>query len=66
MISQYKQLQQKLTNTRRINSGSESPEEDVLLEEMDDVWQQLTDVERQTISSEPPRGDQIHKTKENK
>ena len=45
-LSRYRSLERKLIHTRWMNLGYESAEEDVLLEDMDEVWCQLSEEER--------------------
>lgn len=52
---EYLELQKGLVRIRWMHQGTESPEEDALLDEMDAVWWQLTDEERHTVNSSEPK-----------
>jgi hypothetical protein len=54
-LNRYRNLERRLVYTRWINLGYESPEEDGLLEAMDDVWWELAAEEREMIDREPPK-----------
>ena len=52
-LKKYRAFQEKLAYLRWINLGCESAQEDVLLEQMDDVWWELSPDEKDLLSSEP-------------
>ena len=54
-LTEHRSLERKLVHIRWINAGCESAEEDALLEQMDEVWWDLTDEERAAINKEPPK-----------
>ena len=54
-LSRYRSLERKLIHTRWMNLGYESAEEDVLLEDMDEVWCQLSEEERNMANKERPK-----------
>ena len=43
------QLKKSLEEIRARNGGAESPEEDAVLDQMDPVWRELSDVERDLV-----------------
>ncbi|MFV1996140.1 MAG: hypothetical protein ACC661_11950 [Verrucomicrobiales bacterium] len=59
-LDKYRSLQQELYYIRGRHLELESEEEDSHLERMDEAWWQLTKVEREIISSEPPRKTPTH------
>jgi hypothetical protein len=54
-LAPYRALEDKLIQVRWLNMGYESAEEDALLEEMDELWWNLSDEERDMIHGEPSR-----------
>ena len=54
-LSHYRQLERRLWMTRWKHGGKESAGEDVILDEMESVWMDLTDDERATLRLEGPR-----------
>jgi len=54
-LLRYRSLERKLIHTRWINQGYESDEEEALLEDIDEVWWQLTDAERNMVNKERPK-----------
>lgn len=57
VMEKYQAFQEKLAYLRWINLGRESAQEDALLEQMDDVWWELSSEEKNTLSSKPiPQG----------
>jgi hypothetical protein len=54
-LAQYRQLERRLWMTRWRREGEESPEEDMVLDEMERKWMSLTAEERTRLSSEGPR-----------
>ena len=53
-FAHYRQLEARLWLARWINEGRESPEEDAILDEMENTWLQLTDDQRTLLRQEPP------------
>ena len=53
-LERYRQLQKNLDHIRAVQ-GDNSPYEDSVLDEMDEVWAELTDEEIETLNSDPPR-----------
>jgi hypothetical protein len=51
----YRQLERRLWMARWVNEGRESPEEDVILDEMEQTWLQLNDEDQAVLRQEPPR-----------
>lgn len=51
----YRELERKLIHTRWLHRGLDSPDEDALLEAMDEMWWKMTVEERERIDAEPPR-----------
>ena len=51
-VEHYRMLQMKLEEIIAKNGGLESEEEDILLEEMDHAWRQLTDDEWHILNEE--------------
>ncbi len=58
-LTEYRKLLKKLSWIRWAHLGHNSEEEDAHLEAMDEVWWQLTDEEREMVSTEPSRQDPI-------
>jgi hypothetical protein len=54
-LGPYRVLEERLIQVRWLNMGFESAEEDALLEEMDELWWNLTDEEKDMIHREPSR-----------
>ena len=54
-LARYSRLQEELVWIRTIHLGHESQEEDVILDRMDEVWQNLTVEERRGFSATPSR-----------
>lgn len=50
--SRYLELEKELLRIRGINSGNESEEEKSLLEEMDEVWSNLSQEDRVSLTRE--------------
>jgi hypothetical protein len=46
-LEYYKRLMFELMRLQKINNGNESPEEDSILDVMDDAWYVLTDEEQE-------------------
>jgi hypothetical protein len=53
-LARYREMQRDLVRLRRRHHGAESPEEDELLERMDEVWWTLTPSEREVLRAEGP------------
>jgi hypothetical protein len=53
--TRYERLWSQLIRVRWIHAGFESPEEDELLEQMDETWLLLTPEEQTRISAQPSR-----------
>lgn len=53
-IIQYRELDIKLAKCRTKYGGSESDEEDAILDMMDELWRNLTSAEQQQLNSEGP------------
>lgn len=51
----YRQLERRLWMVRWRHEGQESVEEDAILDEMDDIWMNLTDDEQALLRLEGPR-----------
>lgn len=51
----YRRLEHKLWWIRWKLAGAESPEEDLILDEMESLWNALTDTERAELPLEGPR-----------
>jgi hypothetical protein len=51
----YRQLERRLWMVRWRHEGEESPEEDAILDEMDEKWMNLTDAEQAALRLEGPR-----------
>ena len=58
-LKTYRRLQDGLSWVRLQNAGRNSDEEERLLELMDVAWWELSETERDLVSSEPPRGDLV-------
>lgn len=54
-LERYRRLEDDLVFLRWVNRGLESPAEDDLLDEMEEVWWQLDDQERAAVEASPPR-----------
>ena len=54
-LASYRSLELRLWAVRWRHEGSESPEEDSTLEEMDVAWSKLSEAERELLRSEGPR-----------
>jgi len=54
-LQRYRELERKLIRVRWLNRGLESEEEDRLLDEMDVVWWQLAEAEREMLQQEKPK-----------
>jgi hypothetical protein len=54
-LERYRQLEKKLEHIRDVQ-GENSPYEDTVLEEMDGVWAELTDAEREALDEESACG----------
>ncbi len=55
MSDKYFSLLDDLIKLRELNKGVASEEEDRLLEEMDTVWEEITEKEREQIQKLPSR-----------
>ncbi len=53
--TRYERLWSKLVRIRWIHGGLESPEEDDILDQMDEVWSRLTSEEQVQMSAKPSR-----------
>ncbi len=51
LLQEYKDLKSQLFKLRWLNKGSESTEEDKLLEEMDKIWSKLSDEDKATLNN---------------
>ena len=51
----YRSLELRLWDARWRHAGEESPEEDTILDEMDQAWLKLSNDERNELRSEGPR-----------
>ena len=54
-LAKYRRLDQELVRVRWIHRGLESPEEDEILEKMDDAWSRLAADEQAQVNAEPVR-----------
>ncbi len=54
-LMDYRQLERRLWMVRWRHEGEESPEEDAILDEMDEKWMNLTDAEQAALRLEGPR-----------
>lgn len=54
-LEQYNNLLNELIHTRWIYAGMECEQEDKLLEKMDEVWNELTEHEREQLQALPTR-----------
>ena len=54
-LRRYQELKDELVAVRWRYAGNESDQEDRLLDEMDGVWEQLSDSERDGLQGGPPR-----------
>ena len=54
-LESYRNFQSRLKYIREFHFGQNSTEEDQILEEMDVVWTQLTEEERDLIRAEGPK-----------
>lgn len=54
-LNEYRKWEAELIRVRATCDGLWSPEEDIILEGMVDVWPRLTPEERMVIDAEPPR-----------
>ena len=54
-LDHYRKLEERLRYLRWLSQGLESVQEDTLLEEMDDVWWELSEEERAIAEAERPR-----------
>jgi hypothetical protein len=54
-LLRYQELEDELVAVRWRYAGNESDEEDRLLDEMDGVWWQLSEPERDGLRGRPPR-----------
>jgi tRNA U55 pseudouridine synthase TruB len=52
-LDQYLRLSADLANLRRTHAGAESPEEDALLEKMDEVWENLSEADIAELNRQP-------------
>lgn len=50
----YRSLESRLSYTRWRHAGGESPEEDAILDEMDQVWLKLSEEEQNLLRAEGP------------
>lgn len=55
MLSDYKQLEERLIWLRWVNQGHEAPGEEDLLEEMAETWMLLDEEEQEIIKREGPK-----------
>lgn len=53
-LDRYRELEASLALQRLKVRGFSSPEEDRILDQMDAVWWQLEEAEREMLNSEPP------------
>jgi hypothetical protein len=53
-LERYRQLRNKLDHIREVQ-GENSNDEESVLDEMDDVWYELTHEEIEALNSDPPR-----------
>lgn len=54
-LAHYRQLERRLWMARWRREGQESPEEDAILDEMEDAWLNLAEDERALLRLEGPR-----------
>ncbi len=54
-LTRYRRLERNLWLTRWRHEGGESPQEDAILDEMEQCWMSLGDDERSLLSQEGPR-----------
>jgi hypothetical protein len=54
-LRSYRSLELRLWDARWRHAGDESPEEDAILDEMDQVWLRLSEDERNQLREEGPR-----------
>jgi len=54
-LAHYRQIERRLWMARWINAGQEAPEEDAILDEMEETWLGLSDEEQDLLRQEPPR-----------
>ncbi len=54
-FAHYRQLERRLWLARWMREGRESPDEDAILDEMENAWFCLTDDEQSRLRREPPR-----------
>jgi len=55
VMAAYRALELRLWHVRWRHEGEESPEEDAILDDMERVWLQLSDEERDLLRHEEPR-----------
>ncbi len=53
-LDQYLRLRAELARIRWAHAGFESPEEDALLDKMDEVWAALSEADLKALKSRPP------------
>ena len=54
-LDRYRSLERKLAHVRWRHEGYESDEEDAILEEMDEIWLEMAELERDSVNSEGPK-----------
>jgi len=51
----YRRHERHLIHVRWVNRGAASPQEDEVLDAMEEAWTRLTEDERRVVDAEPPR-----------
>ena len=51
-LAHYRQIERRLWMARWINEGQEAPEEDAILDEMEETWLRLSDEEQDLLRQE--------------
>jgi len=54
-LERYRVYERRLVRVRWLQQGFHSVEEDDLLQEMEEIWWQLSDEDRHLLDSEPPK-----------
>ena len=53
-IGRHRELERRLKHMRRANGGLESSEEEGILDEMEELWWQLSEEERKVLDKDDP------------